>query len=54
MELRLKDRDQALRSLWIRQKELTNIIEEHKKLRRAERKKAAAAQKMIIYTDEVH
>jgi hypothetical protein len=53
MELRLKDRDQALRSLWIHQKELTNIIEEHKKLRRAERNKAAA-QKMIIYTDRVH
>ena len=39
MELRLKDKEQALRVSVLRQKELMNIIESHKRLVKAERQK---------------
>jgi hypothetical protein len=40
MDLRLKDKDSALRGQWIRHKELVNTLETIRKIRRAEAKKA--------------
>jgi len=40
MELRLKDKDNQLRMQWIRHKELANIIDGFRKIRKAERRKA--------------
>jgi hypothetical protein len=47
LELRLKEKDHALRTAWIREKELRGVLDDYKKMQKAERLKAKRIEAMM-------